>query len=109
VNREAFEVVRRKAQALRARLFSLRRIPTQQSVWHPVRHIGRWIWIFLQHIASIAADIAKFLHHVLKRIRELYDKYIRLPFRRLNEWLSNIENKQEVKVKERLNKKSLDD
>jgi len=31
VNREAFEGVRRKAQALRARLFSLRRIPTQQS------------------------------------------------------------------------------
>jgi hypothetical protein len=36
VNREAFEVVRRKAQALRARLFSLRRVPTQQSVWHPI-------------------------------------------------------------------------
>jgi hypothetical protein len=38
VNREAFEVVSRKAQALRARLFSLRRIPTQQSVWHLNSH-----------------------------------------------------------------------
>jgi hypothetical protein len=35
-NREGFEVAKRKAKAPREGAFSLRRIATQQSVWHPV-------------------------------------------------------------------------
>lgn len=35
-NREGFEVSRRKAKTLRASPSFLRRIATQQSVWHPV-------------------------------------------------------------------------
>ncbi len=87
------------------------------------RHVGRLIMsgvrrlrIGLRYLALIAVHIAKFLNKILRRIRELYDKYVRRPFRWLDERLNELERKEEVstnaglkRITQVLTQQSLDD
>ena len=75
-------------------------------VFHAVLHLLRWIWIGMKYLASIAADIAKFLYHLFKNIRELYNKYVRQPFIQLDQKIQALEANEEQRVDEKLKRKN---
>jgi hypothetical protein len=73
-----------------------------------VRHFFRWVWIFLKYIAFAAIKVAKFLRGIVRNIRELYDRFIREPLRRLDAKIEGHTTTQNTKVERRISDEELD-
>jgi hypothetical protein len=78
------------------------------AIFHLSIYIMREVWIAMKYAAFVAAKVAKFLNNMLKAIKELYDEYIREPFRLLNERIRRNQGRRLEGITKRLNQEGID-
>lgn len=79
------------------------------GLWRFLKVIGRSCKIAMMYIALLAARATKILRNFVRFVRELYEKYILGPFRRLYKAIQGFLDRAEANVRRWLNEEKLED